>query len=437
MQLWTFDMPVKLGEAYQSISAEEKTAYIQAQARNGYRALLEEIDFVLARPEILNSIHILGLLGMRYGFVRDMLNLDVGSQEYMDLFGHIESRGSLVLERTPNIESINLTNLCLSPDMLQAISASHKLRRLVTSSCQMTRSPNPLQFSFINATLSFSSPETLSLWALVESCPNLRFLHILPSDEVTSIGPDAEIRERYNPFTSLERLILTRFEHLDILFFVQWLREAPILMLTHFWLEGGRSGIFPLHTVNLLLALHTAPLQVLILDGLHQAEPSLLEQIAALFPYLRGLTLFYRDSSRQTRTRSVVRWPHASWEYAPYFRGFHRLEFFCWNFEVHIMEMAFHRTLQLFEEDFSRDSWELEDEESLADWNSVARVLAVNCPTLKYVLFSACPECVISRTPSGGIVVTGGEREPGRKWGRQHMPDEYLPLWESDWEVVG
>lgn len=415
---------------------EESDEYIETQARNGCMALMEEMDFVLSRPDILRSIRHLGLFGSWYGHAKDMLDLEFGSQKHTDIFGPVESRASPILDRTPNVEAINFTNLFISTDMLRSLATSHNLRKLFISSAHMTRTHIPLRLSSVtNITIFFSLPEASSLWSLLESCPSLRFLTLVFSDEADSIEPSTEIRARSNPFGSLERLILKRFESLDIMFLVQWMREAINLRLRRFWLQGGQGGIFQLQTAHILGALGPAPLQVLILDGLHHAEPGLLGEIAALFPDLRGLTLFYRDSFRQTRTRSVV-WPHASWEYAPYFHNFHRLEFFCWNFEVNMMEMAFHRTLRSFEEGFPEFSWKVEAEESLADWNSVARVLAAYCPTLKYVSFHICPECVISRTPSGSIVVTGGDMEAGGKWGRTGLTKEYLPHFPSDWEFV-
>lgn len=96
------------------------------------------------------------------------------------------------------------------------------------------------------------------------------------------------------------------------------------------------------------------------------------------------------------------------------------------------MEIAFHQTIRFFEEGFPEGWRSLDEEEYLADWNSIARVLAVYCPTLEYVFFREGPECRISRTESGSIVVTGGEERP---FSGYTSKKEYFPLLSSAWRI--
>jgi hypothetical protein len=69
--------------------------------------------------------------------------------------------------------------------------------------------------------------------------------------------------------------------------------------------------------IELLRCFQSAPLRVLALEGLAEAEFDLFVVIAEYFPMLAGLTLVSWESNRQVRNR-LVTWPHASWEYAPY-----------------------------------------------------------------------------------------------------------------------
>ena len=72
----------------------------------------------------------------------------------------------------------------------------------------------------------------------------------------------------------------------------------------------------------LLDSLDSAPLEVLVLDGVKRCSLLLVERIIQRFPDLLGLTLFQRDSkvARFGRTRLSV-WSRQSGEYALLFRG--------------------------------------------------------------------------------------------------------------------
>lgn len=396
---------------------------------------MERLDFVISRPDILEMFKYVMMLGWRYTHARAQLGFEAGSQECKDLFGSIESRVSLLLRRTPNLKTFALNYLPVSNEIFEALESSRNLLWISVFPSQTTIDTTarlPLLPSVVNASLTFASDEVLSLWVILEAFPNLRFLQIHFFDDLTGIEPGVDIVARFNPFTSLKRIILERADPFDIQFLAQWIQESPSLDLTHFWIEGGRYGIYSPEIELLLPALGPAPLQVLVLDGLHQVEPSLLDEIAEVFPNLRALTLLYRQSERQTKT-GVSTWPYASWEYSPHFRGFQQLKFFCWNFNVEIMEMTFHQTLRLFE-GVPEEQRMLEDGESLADWNSIARVLAVYCPTLEYVAFhSGGPECTIRRTSSGGIAVTGGD--VSTMFGPR-LSEKDFPLSSSAWKIL-
>jgi hypothetical protein len=92
------------------------------------------------------------------------------------------------------------------------------------------------------------------------------------------------------------------------------------LRLTHFKLHMD-WGVSDSEIMGLLIALQTAPLEVLVLEGLAQAEFSIFERIVSLFPDLLALTLVRRQNSNQHQNK-LAPWPHSSWKYASCFRGF-------------------------------------------------------------------------------------------------------------------
>ncbi|KAJ3474079.1 hypothetical protein NLI96_g12662 [Meripilus lineatus] len=311
----TFDIPFKPGPLVprtpEDIDEEQKKIRVAGDT------LLEELDFVLSRPHILESLQDVTMFGQRYGLVKKILGFESGSREYRNFFGPFESRIGPILSRTPNLKTLAFSQLLIS----NALELSHNLHSIWVYSAQMNtrRTTKPPRYpSVINAYLVFASDEARSLWSLLESFPNLRSLHTRLSSELAGIGPEADIRTRFNPFTTLERLAIERADPDHIEALTEWIQESPSLELTHFWLEGGGPGLFPRQTRELLLALDPAPLQVLVLDGIHHVEPSLLDEIATIFPDLRALSLLYRQSERQTQS-GVSTWPHTSWEYAPHF----------------------------------------------------------------------------------------------------------------------
>ncbi|KAG5639636.1 hypothetical protein H0H81_008797 [Sphagnurus paluster] len=79
-----------------------------------------------------------------------------------------------------------------------------------------------------------------------------------------------------------------------------------------------------------ILTERDAPLEVLVLEGLGEAEYTLFEQISHSFPGLIALTLIRRASPRQTRNLTIT-WPNSSWEYAKHLEGLTQLKHFRWN----------------------------------------------------------------------------------------------------------
>jgi hypothetical protein len=130
-------------------------------------------------------------------------------------------------------------------------------------------------------------------------------------------------------------------------------KTASPLSLTHFKLHM-QWGIPDADVLSLLHALHRAPLEVLVLEGLAEAEFVIFKCIASQYPELIALTLVRRQNPNQHLNKLVV-WPHASWEYASCLRGFKKLRHFCWNFLTEYWD-ATPRLLLAFEEGFPSES---------------------------------------------------------------------------------
>lgn len=171
---------------------------------------------------------------------------------------------------------------------------------------------------------------------------------------------------------------------MDIPILTSWIRNARTLSLTHIKLQANEQVIFKSETRELIRALQGSPLQVLALDGIRNAEPSLLEEIGSWFPNLIALTLLYRDSDSQPTTKPT-RWPRPSWEYAVALSRFSSLQYFGWNYIFNNTFYEICNTFCLFEKDFVEDHPIIgfEDEENRDTNEPIARLLAAHCPTLQ------------------------------------------------------
>lgn len=243
-----------------------------------------------------------------------------------------------------------------------------------------------------NASLRISKVAHTRQWQLLKSFINLRNLTICSGPFSTAFPPPV-FRASYNPFKTVERLVVNDVVLGDIPTLSTWIRAAsspqmPSSRLTHFKLNGGAGGIHTARLFDLLETLSGSPMQFLVLDGLHYAKLDLIDRVAAAFPDLISLTLCYRKSERQKKTRSVI-WPYPSWQYAARFARFHSLEAFRWNFDINTCEPLMD-ILSHFESGFPDDWWYYNHphgDETFEDRDSIVKVFAAYCPTLDYMAF--------------------------------------------------
>ncbi|KAK1224034.1 hypothetical protein PQX77_013095 [Marasmius sp. AFHP31] len=230
---------------------------------------------------------------------------------------------------------------------------------------------------------------------------------------------------------------------------LQWItssrfRTSAACTLTHLKLRTYHP--VPDHlALPLLDALGSAPLVVLVLEGLQQGSLTLLERIVQLFPDLVGLTLTREDTRMQreqltTRITAAV-WPHQSGEYASRFQGFRRLRYFGWNFSSEGFDYRYSpATLEVLESSAlaERAGYESElqrgeeDDFREDDW-SVARVFGCYCPSLEVVMFEGQPTepYLMSRGTRyvGDVIAYCRQMGSGREWN----PDS---VFHQGWKTV-
>ncbi|KAL0567373.1 hypothetical protein V5O48_014621 [Marasmius crinis-equi] len=221
--------------------------------------------------------------------------------------------------------------------------------------------------------------------------PNLITLsHHAIRDPGATWLPSPEIQDRSDHFCDgLRRLSFNLFLS-AVPMLTGWigscrLRTLAPCTLTHLKLRTSHS-LPDNRAIALLESLQSAPLEVLVLDGIREGSLTLLERIAQLFPDLLGLTLILRRSSGTSLRTKARPWPYASWEYASRLRGFRELEYFTWNFRSP-GEGVTPFALLGFEAAAEGASWEwpsdVDDEFDPEDHSSIAILFACHCPTLE------------------------------------------------------
>lgn len=304
-----------------------------------------------------------------------------------------------MLRGAGNLTYLRLHKITIDMDLIRTISYLHNLHTVELSICRVTADVQQALVSDEIATLwtpvynlrllFLLGTEDDDLWYLFLLCPQLRtFAAFRPgSSNMGSLPPPpSQIWGRGSSFDTMERLSISGLYFEDNMDFLAWLRSFPNKpKLTHFKLSSSR-GLDDIEIYLILFRLG-APLKVLIVDGLAEANFSLFRSISNRFPGLLGLTLIRRAGTRQLRCRPVI-WPHAPWEYARHMRGFTQLQYFCWNLASQ-QPSPTTAALLGFEEGFPEpqsdflgwkdayDRWDFDD----AKWTPV--LFALSCPKLQ------------------------------------------------------
>ena len=173
---------------------------------------MDELDYFIARPDILNNIVGLSMFGVRYEAAQEAFRLRAGYQEYGDFFGPIESRARLLLQRIHNVKRLELGHIYISPSIYRRLQ-TFNLESISVFNANQPELPGNKRYvqcpSILNASIGL---EHLALWPLIETWPNLRFLGVVSVDTIDHIGLGANNRTTHNPFSTLERLVLDDVE---------------------------------------------------------------------------------------------------------------------------------------------------------------------------------------------------------------------------------
>lgn len=364
--------------------------------------LMDSVGFFSSRPDLCQKVDNLSLSNQWGGslFEKDEdFSLDDVESGFM---ARISEMFSQAVSLSTHLTTLNLFRNCLDSDMLRAICSLQSLNVLDAKFCDLpveTREPllaSPLTNSNLRnlkimMETSFDDG-SWDVWYILVLFSNLRTLHVRGLGEDPLPMASESLWTRWTFMNTLERLCIEPLFSHHVVELASWIRGKRVgglprpLHLTHFKLSV--HFLWDVWTAQIIRALRTAPLQVLVLEGIHRdsAYPRLIEVIAIQFPDLIGLTLVMRDSDRQTHNKPAT-WPCSSWEYAPSLARFNRLEHFGWNFLVN-EDDASTRTLLLFENGFiADDDWERAREEDTAmaydrDDHCAVLPFATACSTL-------------------------------------------------------
>lgn len=234
------------------------------------------------------------------------------------------------------LDILAVANIMLDPTLVTALMLQSRMTYVDFIRCQtsealqddvLSRTPtsNDLaQSSVRQFVLHMFGTEHQSSWYLLALFPDAHLLYVESQDPTCGfLSPDPTLWSRLHVMHRLEYIHLEGIDW-EIQDLVNWLQDCALrgsLRVTHFKLRSPWS-IDPDPIMSLLRVLHTAsaPIRVLVLDGIAKAPVDLFIAIAQLLPQLEGLTLIRRDTERQSKKR-LCRCDCPTYEYAACLRS--------------------------------------------------------------------------------------------------------------------
>lgn len=430
-------------------------------AENAKAQLMNTIDSLLARPDIVQktlNIHIYD----EWQSHRDILRGDVsiftvndelfqGLELNQDFYGPLLAKIGEFIRACTNATHLSLASILVTPVIAGAIISLPHLHTLSLRGCNFAaglplfmdeRASTP---PILNMRLSHPRFlwENWWYWAFLSLSPDVRTLSVSGSRRDPIQVLQDPMREMYNPWPTVERFSVTALAPYQIPTLTSWIELSKAdwpLRLTHFMVDTH----YPMDQEDLFMlvdALRGAPLQILALSGVRYAGLDLIDRIAEAFPDLVGLTLIHRYKVIKDFERArLSMWPHASWEYAPRFGAFSRLEHLGMNFYCPpTTGFLDDGVIESMETGVPCDCYVLPCLEEEEDNDTVARVFAVHCPSLKSFTLHAMPllnaTFIISRRPDGYPIVEGENNWNGI-YGPIPLPYFPLKLGEFSWDPI-
>ena len=351
---------------------------LSLSAEYSRKDLLKNAEFLTKTPHVSRRIQNLILADEWWVHRRAHANENNPYILGMDFYKSAHQIFVSVLRCASKLTTLVLRNLELGFEFTRRISEIPTLHTLDLHLCRIPRMvrkrlilgsfPLSLQIANLHIYMDSAFQETHSQWYTLLLCPRIRTLSVVQFGAGTFPALDTWFWHKCQ-LAMLERLSLDNIDYRDLEELTKWFlarggdsgidtpkngsqTTCPVL-LTHFKLHM-QWGIPDSDILALLLGLRHAPLKVLVLEGLAEAEFVIFERIASQYPDLTALTLVRRQNPSQHQNKLVV-WPHASWEYASCLRGFKGLQHFCWNFLTEYWD-ATPRLLLAFEQGFSSGS---------------------------------------------------------------------------------
>ena len=310
-------------------------------AQHARRDLLNNAGFISMTPRVSKHIRKL-VLSDEWWVNRRLHSRDNNPFALpMDFYRPISQALGSVLRHIPKLSTLVLCNLELNMELIRRIAeipALHtldlhlcRIPRMVIRKLTTDRAFTCSQISNLRVYMDSSFQETYSQWHTLLLCPYIRTLSVIQYGIDPFPSPDNTFWEKCR-LEHLERLSLDNVDAIDLTELAKWISndKASSALLTHFKLHMD-WGIFDAEIIPVLRSLSSAPLEVLVLEGLAEAEFILFKEISKFFPDLVALTMVRRQNSSQHQDK-LASWPHASWEYAKPFSGFRKLQHFCWNY---------------------------------------------------------------------------------------------------------
>ncbi|GBE88291.1 hypothetical protein SCP_1301060 [Sparassis crispa] len=433
--------PTYVDESGMRITGDRRDGYIKEYLHKVRKRFLAEVAFLLEHREILGRIRRLELSpatsNPNANYYFDRAGLYHHLIDHKEYFAPILRGVDDILAGAPQVKSLRLSDMEITPSMVASMAAMSSLHTLELISCEYIHPASEDEDGGTSAHLVLSSVHNASFFVgerinatlhALALLPNVRMLALVGDAEEFHVGlPNAAFRTAHNPFRTAERVVLQFPAYGDFPKLRKWLlaaaEEPGGLRLTHLKLQMYDS--LEIEEALLLIgALRGAPLSTLVLDGMEDVSEELFDAIADSFPRLEALTLTYMHN-RQRRACTPSVWPEPTWAYARRLARFPALRHFAWNFCITPLAVRAPWDLLRAEagypdpdsnSDADPNTADAPDEDYVfTDWRCLARLFMAHCPTLRSLEFLSHREAKLAftigpqRDADGRIVVEAHE----------------------------
>ncbi|PBK69014.1 hypothetical protein ARMSODRAFT_957325 [Armillaria solidipes] len=385
-----------LGPAQNHADVEEAEKGLFKESQSEF---MDRLDFLFTLPDLVTRLHKVRFFDYWMGYQhREALAVPRALSLVMD-----------VLKGCQSLTTITYDGFSVNNHFVTAMSMLPNLHTLCLLRSTFVYPPDTYDFSDpehlpqlahvrdLSLLLEYFGFEDRAVWNFVYFCLNVVDLSIMTRPGQVGAFPWMPIITGGPQLQSLCNLCIDGLFPTCVNPLREWfvalhsLPHSPPLSRLKF---GFAIPLYDIDVDELLVALHGFPIHDLVIDGLAEGKPTLIENISQRLPNINSLTLFRRQSSRQ-RISVPCRWPQPPWVYASRFSGFSNLRSFAWNLHFACEEIAPRDIVILEGSAADFEPYVLPSDDRLwcqwDDWSSVdasnimARVFAVYNPLLEDV----------------------------------------------------